>query len=413
MWPRYFWTKYRALGQLKKQSSRDLDPDGNAALAMIAARFAALCAADVRGSLFHDTVLHKDAGRILLPKAAPVRQYGDKIASFHAPKRFLTPPQHLTERPSCFFDGRLYAAAQNLLVYTLAGGYVGRIGDAPVIWANDGRTIIPSCSSRFAPMLALSGCDIKGILARAPMIAGTVLVLMGDYQSENYCHWLLDEMPRLGLVPVSSDLRIAMRPLKHAFQFEILRRWGISPEQFIMMEDFSALRADRLIVFDHVPHNTAPAHHAAEWMCRPIRQHLAPVRTDKADKIYVARDDARGRRIVNASAFEAVLAAHGYQKFVPGMMSCQDQIDLFAGARRIIAPHGAALANLVFCQKLEQLIEIFPPDYGTPFAHVLADAVGARYMTFCTRDKIAGQRPQQDDIHIDVTAWQAATDGVL
>jgi capsular polysaccharide biosynthesis protein len=42
-------------------------------------------------------------------------------------------------------------------------------------------------------------------------------------------------------------------------------------------------------------------------------------------------------------------------------MSFADQMQLFESAACIVAPHGAGLANLVFCKTDTSVIEIFPP----------------------------------------------------
>lgn len=40
-----------------------------------------------------------------------------------------------------------------------------------------------------------------------------------------------------------------------------------------------------------------------------------------------------------------------------------EQAEIFAGAEIIVAPHGAALTNLVFCSEGTTVIEFFSPDY--------------------------------------------------
>ena len=46
----------------------------------------------------------------------------------------------------------------------------------------------------------------------------------------------------------------------------------------------------------------------------------------------------------------ASLERRGFLRFDPGAHTVQEQIDHFAAAEVIVAPHGAALANLTFCR---------------------------------------------------------------
>jgi capsular polysaccharide biosynthesis protein len=46
---------------------------------------------------------------------------------------------------------------------------------------------------------------------------------------------------------------------------------------------------------------------------------------------------------------------------MPGAIPLDTQIQLMCHAKVIVAPHGAALTNLVFCQPNAQVLELFPP----------------------------------------------------
>ena len=57
-----------------------------------------------------------------------------------------------------------------------------------------------------------------------------------------------------------------------------------------------------------------------------------------------------------------VIAGRGGQ---PGRMGLDDQVAAFAAASHVVAVHGAALANLVFCPPGAHVLEIFPVGQGT------------------------------------------------
>jgi capsular polysaccharide biosynthesis protein len=57
------------------------------------------------------------------------------------------------------------------------------------------------------------------------------------------------------------------------------------------------------------------------------------------------------------------LSKRGFAMVDPGQLSVQEQIDHFAAARVVVAPHGAALANLVFCRPGVRVLELFAPGF--------------------------------------------------
>ena len=350
------------------------------------------------------------------PSESLARAGAVKVLEYHIKKHILPQPHHLSAIPDCFPVGRLVIPRQHIGCYRVLSGYFARIGDAPVIFSRH-QKIIPSCSSRFADVLGLLRPVVAACLSSAPFVDGTVLCLMGDYDSNNYSHWLLDELPRLGLAGqaiTGGDFFVAVRRLSKPFQFETLRRCGIEEKNIIQIDDFSAIQARNLIVFNDVASDTIPAHHGAmpviDWLRRQLPLQKKPA---TPAKIYLARDDAMGRRIVQDEALSHLLSKKGYQRIVMGSLPVSQQVALFAGATHIIAPHGAGLANLVFSPPGQQVIEIFPKSYGTPSAFILATAIGGQYATFVADTTIPGARPQLDDMMIDADRFLSLAGGLL
>jgi acyl-CoA reductase-like NAD-dependent aldehyde dehydrogenase len=83
------------------------------------------------------------------------------------------------------------------------------------------------------------------------------------------------------------------------------------------------------------------------------------------ERVFISRQDAARRRLVNETELADVLARGG---FVPVRMSALDaptQIATLARARHVVAPHGMGLAALAFNEGGESLIEIFNERIGT------------------------------------------------
>ncbi|WP_162265063.1 glycosyltransferase family 61 protein [Polycladidibacter stylochi] len=80
-------------------------------------------------------------------------------------------------------------------------------------------------------------------------------------------------------------------------------------------------------------------------------------------KLYLSRSDARIRQLKNESEIYPMLLAHGYEIIISGKLPHAEQVKLFHEAKHVIAPHGAALTNLIFMQPGGELLEIFPQNY--------------------------------------------------
>ena len=93
-------------------------------------------------------------------------------------------------------------------------------------------------------------------------------------------------------------------------------------------------------------------------------------------RIYVTRGASTNNRSVrNESAVLDTLGERGFENVDPGSMSVVDQIRTFAEAAVIVAPHGAALVNLVFASPGARVIELFPTGSLLPDFWRLASGV--------------------------------------
>jgi capsular polysaccharide biosynthesis protein len=99
-----------------------------------------------------------------------------------------------------------------------------------------------------------------------------------------------------------------------------------------------------------------------------------PAQAGPRTRIYVKRNGTRG--IVNDAAIDGVLDKH---QFVPVMMedlTVTQQIDLFSQADMVVATHGAALANLIFCPPGTRVLELSPDCEYRPFFNEICGKLG-------------------------------------
>jgi hypothetical protein len=89
----------------------------------------------------------------------------------------------------------------------------------------------------------------------------------------------------------------------------------------------------------------------AKWLRHKFGEKLNPTR-----KIFISRDDAPARKLINAE--EVFMALQGWETVTLTGMSTKKQIELFSSASHVISTHGAGLTNLLWCQAGTKVIEI-------------------------------------------------------
>jgi Glycosyltransferase 61 len=201
-----------------------------------------------------------------------------------------------------------------------------------------------------------------------------VLACRGDVS--NY-HFLLDVLPRLEImeapgVPAPDRWYV---PMQRGFQREMLELAGFLPAAEVVDSDLSPhVRAETLIV-----PGLPDAHlRTPRWTVDFVRDRLRPSDLERVPgrRLYVTRGREPHNRIVaNEDEVVEFLSERGFAVIDPGTLPLSEQIRCFAEAEWIVAPHGAALANLAFASPGASVIELFAPDYVQGCYWKLADCV--------------------------------------
>jgi capsular polysaccharide biosynthesis protein len=205
-----------------------------------------------------------------------------------------------------------------------------------------------------------------------------VLASRGD---ANYYHFLMDVLPRIGVLE-QSGVAAPDRwyvPAELRFQRELLELFGVPERLRVDAADHPHVQADCLVV----PGQPAMSEKNPPWVVQFLRTRLLE-RVDTSGprkRIYVTRGpSANNRTVVNEGDLLARLREHGFEAVDPGALSVVEQIRTFATASVIVAPHGAALANLVFAGSGSLVIELFPAGCLLPdFWRLACGVPGLRY----------------------------------
>ncbi|CAD5962300.1 UDP-N-acetylglucosamine--peptide N-acetylglucosaminyltransferase 110 kDa subunit [Planktothrix tepida] len=96
-------------------------------------------------------------------------------------------------------------------------------------------------------------------------------------------------------------------------------------------------------------------------------------------RIYISRENANCRKVINESEFLPFLETLGFQTVCLEHLPFQEQVGYFANAEIIIAPHGSGLTNLIFCRPKTKVIEFLFPQWETSYYWQLCNIVSCEY----------------------------------
>jgi capsular polysaccharide biosynthesis protein len=225
-------------------------------------------------------------------------------------------------------------------------------------------------------------------------------ILMTHLMMDNYAHFLNEVIPRFWWLEAIPSLRrypiLMPQYAEGTYQCEVLK--PLLQGLRVCPLSAPAARFKRLFV----PTFLANGSYSSEMVAftdRTVRRALG-VATEKRRRrrIYVSRNDATQRRVLNEDQLIKALQPLGFEAHTTGRMSARSQVELFSEADIIIGPHGAGLANIVFAPAASLLIEIVADPYLHPIFWIISKLNRMRYARL-----IEPAVTDTFDINVDVT----------
>ena len=277
-------------------------------------------------------------------------------------------PPHASGELCAFLRPHASATFASAFLARLPGGRV--FGPGHVL-SPDGRTIARDVSPDFGkPFEDHWLLAYKKIRPPVP-VPGTTAVIATTLGA-GYSHWLLEELPRLfALQPDFGGSLIAHA--ESARHRDALSLHGFSG-RVIEPKRFAHHGCEQLIV-PSIGRLTPTTVHALGQFTAPLHRPGA----GSGELLYISREKARRRRVTNESELWEQLAARGFEKLYLEELTWSQQINAFRGAKVVVAPHGAGLANLVFCAAGTRVVEIFHRSWVNPCFWQLAALKGLDY----------------------------------
>lgn len=224
---------------------------------------------------------------------------------------------------------------------------------------------------------------IRFFISRKYRIKGDAVVFT-DLFSGNYYHWFTETLPRLFKAKDSLNknaLMVLPNNCKKDFILGSIRLLGF---QYAFIDHpFKKLKLPRVLF---LPHVIASGRVDAE-VIKSLRAGLLGVIPEKknvqgTDKIYISRQKAEVRKLLNEEEAIVVLKKYGFTTVNMEDYSWQEQVQIMKNVRYLVAPHGAGLTNMIFIQNKACILELLPVRLNNTVNYCyfnLASALGHGY----------------------------------
>lgn len=229
-------------------------------------------------------------------------------------------------------------------------------------------------------------------------IAHGIHAMCGHVGNRNYAHWWVDVVPVIGhhIERGLGEARFLISEIRAPYQRQTL---DLLPE---IADRVHACRAGVPVLCGALTYT--PYLHRGDYDPHPARMGFVrdlmrragvPAQAPATRRIYLSRRDAGARPLRNTAEVERVAAAHGYDVVTTDGLPVADQMRLFAQASHVVGPHGAGLANLLFCRPGTRLLELHHDRWINWSLRRLACIVPVTYGCVVGRQDppVPGQRP--------------------
>ena len=142
------------------------------------------------------------------------------------------------------------------------------------------------------------------------------------------------------------------------FQKQSLEFLNIPTSRLIKVKKRTHVRCKHLLVPTRLLNNQFVHPDGVHWLRQTFNPKIGKDHDDTRKCIFVSRQDAARRQLLNEGELVDALAPLGFQVVVPGQLPFEKQISTFANARLIVGPHGAGLTNMIFAPSDVQVIQL-------------------------------------------------------
>ena len=223
----------------------------------------------------------------------------------------------------------------------------------------------------------------------------------------NYCHWILENLPQLfALTSIDIDEpKLIVNANMAKWQNESLSALGFESAHIFPLSS-NLTRVKTLFLSSMrgaTSSNSERDPLGRSWVINNLKNsELKEPKFKNPKRIFLSRQDMTRGFISNMDELQSLLDQYNIETYHPGSISFKDDINIFNAAELLVAPHGAALANMVFTKDCHVIELVAGVKRDADFFYFTALEFGLSYDTAeCERDL----KYESENKHID-EAWR-------
>ncbi|MHA2055514.1 MAG: glycosyltransferase family 61 protein, partial [Candidatus Hodarchaeales archaeon] len=162
-------------------------------------------------------------------------------------------------------------------------------------------------------------------------IMNECIAVLTSSGADSYYHWIFDLLPKIHILKNSQNISFEeidyfiVNNNKNRYAVETLNTLGISEQKIIYSRYNMHIKTENLIV----PSMPGVTGNMPKWVCRFLSSELKPLdnpeNTDYAEKIYITREGADTKKVINEYEIVDYLTKLGFEVVKPETMSVREQ----------------------------------------------------------------------------------------
>jgi capsular polysaccharide biosynthesis protein len=236
------------------------------------------------------------------------------------------------------------------------------------------------------------------------------LAVIGTAGANVYYHWMMDVLPRLGLISKKYSLEeisyFITEFTKLPFQVETLKKARVPVNKIIASNDNwnFHIKCKELIV----PSLVSPIDQVSTFQIDYLRALYRDCikKQVRGKRLYISRNKVGRRTIVNEPELLTFLSSYGFQVEYCEDLSVSQQVALFSSASCIVCSHGSALVNIAFCHPGTTVIDIFNEKHINPCFWFISKINNLYYGYFQGKAVPIDDNYKNDNTRIDITDFK-------
>jgi capsular polysaccharide biosynthesis protein len=235
------------------------------------------------------------------------------------------------------------------------------------------------------------------------------------FWGSNYYHWHCDVLTRLvwALPQFPLETQVILPPALTSWQKRSLELVGLKSSRCVTYKGRRPWELEKLVwaspltmTGDHEPQSL-------QKLRKTVFDHLGHEmpQVPGTRKLYLTRRNTHGRRVTNEEEVLPLLLEKGFEAVDCGQLSYDEQVRMFSEAGVVVAPHGAALTNLLWSPPDTQVFEIFEP--GTVRRCYWSLCGTLKHSYHCAIGKTCERTDREADMIIDLQDFAAALKKIL